>query len=496
MKVVTPAEMARIEKLAYEDGADEEAFMEAAGIGVAKAVRAFVDWQECGESVTLLVGKGNNGGDAYAAGFHLIGLGCKVQAIQVAPIDSCSDLCQLNHQRFVAAGGKIQEPADFNDADVIVDGLFGTGFQGKVEGAYAAVINAANESGLPTLAIDIPSGLNGETGEASEFTIQADGTISLGLPKLGLFLQDGPNIIGQLRHVDFGLDKQHVEAAEARMELMRKRGVESLLPPLMPNRHKYQAGHVVGLAGSPGMPGAAMIGALAALRSGAGIVRVAHPSGMEVELAGAPFEMIRIPYNQGEASTVLEALNKADAVFVGPGMGTGSHSLELLTQVIPALESPCVLDADALNVLASEKLKLPKGAILTPHMGEMHRLLGLAEKEELGLGFLDRIQAFVDQHEVYVVLKGYPTIVFHPRGVPKALLGGDPGMATAGVGDALTGVMTALLAQGLKPIDSALLAVYLHNWAGEAAAHSQTSYSLIATDLIEALPEAFLSLMD
>ncbi len=496
MKVVTPQEMARIESLAYSAGASEADFMEEAGKGIASRVDAFVSRSACAKEVVLLCGKGNNSGDAYVAGRYLLEQGYRVTAIQVKDIAESSQLCRKNHDRFIAKRGNVEEfkprkSSPFPKDAVIIDGLFGTGFHGVARNPYGALIRSANASKLPIIAIDIPSGLDGATGHAEGEVIVATETIYLGLPKLGFFVQDGWNYVGRLRYVNFGLDQEFIDQAESDLEMPQESDLRELLPPVRRNRHKYQAGLVVGLAGSPGMPGAAILSITAAIKSGAGIVRLMHPDGMQAELAACPPEIIRVPYSVQSISSIAESLSAGRACFIGPGIGRSTLAKALLEVLLPKLKVPCVLDADALYHLAHSHVLPPAYSVITPHYGEMGRLLHLDDRPDLTHDFLEQCQRYVEEHNVTLVLKGGPTCVLHP-GRPKCINAcGDPGMATAGSGDVLTGLIAACMAQGLAPHSAALLGVYLHAKAGEYAAEAKTSYCMVASDITEALPRAF-----
>lgn len=498
MKVVSAQEMARLEKLAYEEGCSEEAFMEAAGQGVAQLVQLVVAQYHIEPKIALLLGRGNNAGDAFVAGRMLVEGGFPVIGFALAPLEQCSPLCQLEGERFLRCGGKIIEvkkSADLHLGEVtlIVDGLLGTGFHGKIEGLFAEVIEVANDSKLPIIAIDVPSGVHGSGSDVTT-AIRATHTLFLGLPKTGCFLGEAWNYVGIPTLCDFGLPKHHLEKGEADFFLLEDQKMSLLLPTLRRTRHKYDAGYVVGIGGSSGMPGAALLSSLAALRSGAGLVRLLHPAGMESELAYASPEIIREAYRPGQFKKIEEALTKAKALFIGPGMGKTPAAARLLKRLLPHIHKPCVIDADALSLIAEYGLKIPPQAILTPHHGEMKRLLSLQE-DLPPLQFLKHTRAFAEEKGVTILLKGAPTFIFHPATLPCISSHGDCGMATAGSGDVLTGIIAALLAQGLRPFDAAILAAHLHGLAGEEAARIHTSYSMIAGDIITSLPSAFKQLL-
>ncbi len=495
MKIITAQEMGRIERLAYEKGASEEQFMESAGTGVAEAIQHLVAKLHLKPYITLLCGSGNNAGDAYVAGRILQEGGFDVQAIALAPFDKSSPLCQLQSRRFASGGGKISYVKElpslpFGNTELLIDGILGTGFHGEVKGLLKEVIEKVNASGLPVLSIDIPSGIDGTTGAIGGIAVRAFETLFLGLPKKGCFSQDVWDLVGNVRVHNFGLDQEYIDAAEVSYFLID----DALLRPILPNicrtRHKYEAGYVVGLGGSLGMPGAPVMSSFAALRAGAGIIRLLHPAGMEAELASAPFEVIRQGYPEGDISTILAAMSRASALFIGPGMGTGPAALAILQGILPHLQKPCVIDAEALTLLAEHDIPLPPQTIMTPHHGEMKRLLH-APKNLPFKDLLDQAQAYAQRKNVTLVLKGAPTFVLHPGSLPYVCAHGDPGMATAGSGDVLTGVIAGFLAQIHDPLNSALLGVQFHSLAGEYAAEQWTSYCMTATDITTALPLVF-----
>ena len=495
MKIVTVQEMTRIERLAYENGASEEEFMESAGMGVAEAAQRIVAKLHLKPYITLVCGPGNNAGDAYVAGRILRKGGFNVQAIALAPFVKSSPLCQLQSCRFESGGGKISyikemTPCFFGNAELLVDGILGTGFHGEVKGLLKEAIEKVNGSGLPVLSIDIPSGIDGTTGAIGGSAVRAFETLFLGLPKTGCFSQDVWDLVGNVRVHNFGLDQKYIDAAETSYVLIDDAWVRSILPKICRTRHKYEAGYVVGLGGSIGMPGAPVMSSFAALRAGAGIVRLLHPAGMEAELASTPFEVIRQGYSEGDLSTIVAAMDRASAVFIGPGMGTGPEALAVLQGVLPHLQKPCVIDADALTLLAEHDIPLPAQTLMTPHHGEMKRLLQ-APKDLSFKELLAQTQAYVQRKNVTLVLKGAPTFVLHPGGTPYVCAHGDPGMATAGSGDVLTGILAAFLAQTQDLLKSALLGVQFHGLAGELAAQQWTSYSMVATDITAALPLVF-----
>lgn len=500
MKVVTAAEMATLEKRAYKNGCSEEEFMEEAGKAIALAIEQFVFENNRSRDVAVLCGKGNNGGDGFVAARFLQQMNFSVHVIHLYPIKDCSELCQKNYQCYIDEGGSVFHYKNSEDLvlpqdGVILDGIFGTGFHGAINEPIASFIKMINSSGIPIIAIDIPSGVNGNTGQVEGEAIQAHTTVYLEMPKSGFFLENGWNYVGKLKHAEFGLPSEYIDKAKASFIMSERETLQSLLPPVIRNRHKYQVGLVVGLAGSPGMPGAAMLSSLATFRGGAGIVRLLHPDGMQAELSPSPYELIRIPFNEGDKEKVLTELNKAAATFIGPGIGRDPATRKLLKQILPHIEKPCVVDGDGLTLAAEENIPFPQTAILTPHHGEMQKLLKMADNPSLTENFLQKCSDFAQKNSVTLILKGAPSFIFHPGKITQVNPTGDPGMATAGSGDALTGLLAALLAQGLEPHSAAILGVYLHGLAGEIAVEARgTHYGLMASDIINHFEVAFHSL--
>jgi hydroxyethylthiazole kinase-like uncharacterized protein yjeF len=478
VKVVSAAEMARIEELAIQEGCSEERFIEEAGRQVASAAMQFIEERHLPKIVYLLVGKGNKGADAYAAGAALMEEGFRVRAFACFPPETCGEWNRKMGERFARARGQTirfydGEELRFEEG-LVIDGLLGTGFRGLVEGKVETAIRVANALNNPVLSIDLPSGLDGTTGDARGACIEAEQTVTMGMAKSGLFLRDGWNHTGRLLIGDFGLPCRFHDLSQEMAYLLDPTRLP--LPNIVRNRHKYQAGYVVGYSGSEAMRGAPKMAGLAALRAGAGIVRVFSKG----DIGDAPMELICRKWN---AKEWRKELKRASAVFAGPGLGEVSRGW------IKEIAIPAVFDADALQKGA----RFPEHAILTPHRGEMLRLLGLKSppQEE---DFLGRCQKFAERQHIILVLKGAPTYLFAHGKPPLIMTQGDPGMATAGAGDVLTGVLAGLLAQKMEKYDAAALGTYLHGLAGEKAAQEKTSYGLIAGDLIEYLPRSFQAL--
>lgn len=492
MKIVSPKEISALEKRAFAEGVHERELMENAGKAVAHYCQNLIEQNGLPPQVLILTGKGNNGGDGFVAGRCLIEEGFTVHAIQLQ--NHLSPLCLEEKKRFIQAEGVLLSFEEMEDGihsyGVIIDALFGTGFTGTIEGDLRKVVHLANQSELPILAIDIPSGLNGETGEVAGACIQATVTLALTAPKMGFFLGNGWNCIGKLEVVPIGLPDLYYEEMEPEGYLLEKSHLHPLLPPIVRNRHKFQRGHAVILAGSPGMTGSSYLSSFGAFRGGAGYVHLLVRDGMEEAYHNLP-ELITPNISSMEIEEVLDLINGADACLVGPGFGRSDPDQKFLKELIPQLQVPTVLDADALYLLSRKEIPLPEQVLLTPHHGEMARLLG-QERPAFNKAFIQECQAYAKERGLHLLLKGAPTFYLSPaEEIPIALPFGDPGMATAGAGDLLSGVLAALLAQKLEIPDAALLGASLHGLAGELAAKKVTSYAMKAMDIGECLPEAF-----
>lgn len=494
MEVIQASEMARIEKLAFQDGASGDAFMQKAAKGIAEAVDRYINEHHLERKISFFAGKGNNGGDAFCAALLLLREGYQLTGYHTDPLDTCSPLCQKYGKAFqdqasdlvlIETVDQIGLPLD----GILLDGILGTGFKGKPTPNLEAIFNKINEAKVPVFAIDIPSGLNGDTGVVESVAIEASHTLFLGLPKKGFFVRDGWNHVGQLESVDFGLDPKYIKQAKAEYELLQEEDIQSLFPKVIRNRHKYQAGYVVGLTGSKGMMGASLLSGMAALKSGAGIVKVIHLEDEFTDQAANP-ELIHKTLGFDQVDEAIALMHQATAVYLGPGMGTSDKVLTFLTKLLPQIEKPCVLDADALTLIAKNKLAFPKETLITPHLGEMHRLLG--QKPEDPLELIELCKQYVAEHPITLLLKGGPSFIFQKDLIPLVNPTGDPGMATAGSGDVLTGILVGLLSQtGMDTLKAAKLGVFLHGKVGEVVAKKKSSYCAVASDLVKFLYKVF-----
>lgn len=491
MKIIRAEEMARIERLSFEGGCSEEAFMEQAGLGITNTLLSITKKSH----ITLLVSKGNNSGDAYVVGKYLLQKGYFPLALEISTKNR-SSLCEIKRKEYLKGGGEIKTYregiVEHLPSTVFLDGLFGTGIKGEMEEPYTQLCAEVNASNHLIISIDIPSGLNGTTGIASKNTLQANHTIYLGCAKTGFFIHDGPKHTGTLHFVDFGLPLEYLEKASVDMQLFQKSYVCRKPRALKATRHKYENGCILSISGSKSMPGAALLNCMGAFRSGAGIVYL-H-TGKGTLLPQRPWELI---VSEGEVNEIPEKLfKKAHALVIGPGLEETSSNQKSIVKLLKESNIPSVIDASALNMIAStNNLTFPRNSVLTPHLQEMHRLLMLKERSPIDLPFLKLCQDYARINKVTLLLKGAPTFIFDGNAPPIAMLEGCAGLAKAGSGDVLSGIIAAFLARGFTSKKSALLGTYIHSLAGKYAADEKSHLSLTASDLIDKLPLAIKNLI-
>lgn len=498
MKVVTATEMALLEQEAFKEGASPDLFMQNAAGGIAAAISDYMRSVSAQKRITLIAGKGNNAGDGFSAAIILMTRGFKVEAFQLYPIEECTPLCQKYAKKFQESGGVIHFIKGSDEFilplnGIILDGVFGTGFKNEPSEFICDVFNKINEVKVPVFSIDIPSGLEGDSGYVKKAAVKADFTIFLGLPKKGFFIRDGWNYVGHLVHVDFGLDPKFIEKSHFEFEMLTLREVSCLVPEIKRSRHKYQSGFVIGISGCKEMMGASILSGMGALKSGAGIVKLIH---LEDEFTNSSVypELIHKTFKCKQLDEILLFIEKANALYIGPGIGLDLKVEKFLIEFFKTIDKTCVIDADALTLIAQNKIELPKKAILTPHTGEAKRLLNIQDDDIEVL--LKASQSYVDEKDVILVLKGAPTFIFSKNQQPFVNITGDPGMATAGSGDVLTGMMAALCStQDADPLSCAKLAVFLHGKAGEFAAAKNTSFALTATDILKSIHKAWIFLI-
>jgi NAD(P)H-hydrate epimerase len=479
----TAAQVRDFDRLAIEHyDLPGEILMERAGTAVFSAIRE--RWPGL-KRLAVLTGTGNNGGDGFVVARLASEAGLQACVLQLGERENLRGDALVNARRWSQLGG-IWQPFDGipDNAELVVDAMLGTGLQRDVCGEWLRAIEAVNGSGIPCVAVDLPSGLNSDTGTIMGAAIRAVATVSFIGLKQGMFTGDGPDCCG-----DILFDGLDVPAAVYRSSVLSARRIDwdklrSLLPRRRRNTHKGHFGHVLVIGGNHGMGGAARLAAEAALRVGSGLVSLLTRPGHVAAILSARPEIMAVGVDPGEVPSDL--LRRVDIIAVGPGLGADEWASALLQAAIDA-GRPMVVDADALRGLATRTLRRDDW-VLTPHPGEAAAMLGVCAAEVAADRFTigHRLQ---QRYGGSVVLKGAGTLVHNADASPAAVCdGGNPGMASGGMGDALTGIIAGLLAQGLSPRDAAEAGVCLHAAAGDAAAVAGQR-GLLASDLIAELRE-------
>lgn len=498
IKVVAVEEMTRLERKAISEGADEESFMEEAG----EKIACFLEEKICAESdleFLVLCGRGNNGGDGYVIARKLQLAGQPVKVFSPYAEQICSPLCRQKRAEYERAGGILLSAQEaislLCSSSHIIDALLGTGFRSgrALAPELQEWIGRCNDrpSSTQLIAVDIPSGLDGNDGSLSSLAMRADHTCTLELPKLGLFIREGWQHSGTISLHSFGLQDKYLEEARGVAELLIEPCVAL---PYRRDQHKYLAGEVRIVAGWGEMEGAAILAGMAALRSGAGLARLYHSPDWRAQRPIPPELLSYSVCSTGEILQREENSRYSRALLMGPGMGREQSALSLLRQLLGETTFPTVVDADAIYAYACMRKKEEGNSsqlLFTPHRGELRALLSYQTFPEEEMLWRD-CQQFVQQSRSILLLKGAPSLLFSPDHLPFIQPCGSAGMATAGSGDVLSGVIAALLARGIPPWKAALWGSYLHGRAGEIAVGNQGVYGLIASDLVEALPTAFL----
>jgi NAD(P)H-hydrate epimerase len=508
--VVTAQQMQELDRLtSARYGIPSLLLMEHAGTeAVREMAAAFPDLAR--SRLVVLCGRGNNGGDGFVIARHLLDDGAQVETYLLASRDEVKGDARTNLEILEKLGAgprEIRDPAQLSalgerlaTADVLVDALLGTGTRGPAQGLLAQAIELLNAAGRPVVAVDIPSGLAADLAEVPGPAVRARLTVTFALPKRCLLLYPAAACAGSVRIVDIGIPSRLRRDAGLRLHLLEAQDAAAAFPVRDPAAHKGTFGHVLVIAGSMGKTGAATLCGLAAQRVGAGLVTVAVPRSLNDILEVKLTEVMTVPVPETEERTVaLEALEPLrrlvegkSAVALGPGLGTHPSTRQCVREFLATCQVPVVLDADGLNALAGEPDFLRRVAgplVLTPHPGELSRLLGVPREEILG----DRVtvaQDLATRLRVTLVLKLARTIVADATGGATINPTGNPGMASGGTGDVLTGLIAGLLGQGREPTLAARAGVYLHGLAGDLAARALGEEPLLASDLLERVPEA------
>ncbi|WP_321413994.1 NAD(P)H-hydrate dehydratase [uncultured Desulfobacter sp.] len=518
MIIVTTEQMQQMDKNTIETfGIPGRVLMENAGRGALEMLSDYFDLE--GGRVAVMAGRGNNGGDGFVIGRYLMEIGVSVSffllssrdrvqgdakanmdlVLNLMPEHSLSQFIEIPDKASLDEATEILE-----DHDLFVDAIFGTGLNSDVRGIYRDVIELINDSGKSVFSVDIPSGINADTGAVCGVAIQADATATFAFAKAGHILYPGNFHTGDLEVIDIGIPGHIVKAQSPNIFLPEPHDISGLIPARDFNAHKGSFGHLLVLAGSPGKTGAAALCANAAMRTGAGLVTLGVPEKLMPVMEPMVIEpmttaLAQTPSGGLDAAAlddIITLLADKAALALGPGIGTDSGTRELIKSILAISSVPMVIDADGLNCIAKEldilnTVKAP--VILTPHPGEMARLTGKTT-EDIQHNRMATAREFAEKHKVILVLKGAHTLVACPDGTVSICPTGNPGMACGGMGDVLTGIIAAFLAQNLPPESAALAGVYAHGLCGDLLAEDQT-FGFSASDMVASIPQALKTLI-
>lgn len=506
VKIVTADEIRRLDRAAVQEkGIPGVVLMENAGRAVADLVlERFSPLNGC--TVWIACGTGSNGGDGFVIARHLAVAGASVTVQLIGDENRIKGDARVHYEilRRIGVAPGVDAP---RDARIKIDALLGTGVKGAPRDEIAAAIDALNAAHAPTIAVDMPSGVDADTGASPGAAVRADVTVTFGYPKLGLFLSPGADLAGEIVVSPIGFPWTALESATP-YTWLRPGEMRRLLPERPRESHKGMFGHLLVAGGSRGMSGAPAMAARAALRTGAGLVTVAAPQCAQPIIASRLDEAMTVPLLERDGAMaaqsvdqILDLASKMDAVCLGPGMTQQEETQAAICELLRRLDKPVVLDADGLNALARHPESLAGRqalTVLTPHPGECARLLGV-DTSAIQTDRIGAVRNAAKRYGSVVVLKGARTLICDGRkdSLPVAVnTTGNPGMATGGSGDTLTGIIGAFVARGMDGFDAACLGVYLHGSAGDIAAASIGPQGMIAGDICEAVPAAILRLME
>jgi hydroxyethylthiazole kinase-like uncharacterized protein yjeF len=532
MKVTTADEMRTIDSETINNyGIPGVVLMERAGLSVASRVKELVGRGK----VIIFSGRGNNGGDGFVVARNLHNDGWDVRVFLTAKPEDLRGDALLHYKIAVKYGVQIKQIKDllihqqamFTPHSIVVDALLGTGLSKDVTGVFSDVIDIVNASGRPVFSVDIPSGISSDNGQIMGKAVKARYTITFGLPKRGHLVHPGAEYSGRLYVEDIGFPKKLVHSEKLNVELLDKKTLYPIIPQRHSYSHKGNYGHVLIVAGSRGKTGAALMAAKACLKTGAGLVTLGVPESLaHVFQSRVTEEMTLVLPDKGDGTLSREAARSildflhgtAHLLAIGPGIGTSAEIARVMKDLIKNSSSPIIIDADGINALRGERGIFKKAnvpVIVTPHPGEMARLLQDSGRKTTGAqkgshfqkpdsGILkaierDRINtalSFSRDTKTHLVLKGVPTIIATPDNRAFINATGNPGMAKGGTGDVLTGMIAGFLSQTMNPLNASILGVFMHGLAGDIAASEKGIHALMATDIVDKIPDAFSALIN
>ena len=504
IKVVAAEEMREMDRYTIKDvGVPGVVLMENAGAETAMVILDLLEDVE-NPLVHIFCGKGNNGGDGFVIARHLSNNGIEVIVFNLVEEKEIKGDALINYKivkkmdipiTFIRKPADLTKYEELESPDIIIDALLGTGIKGAVRGFVKDAIDFINDLDIPVLSVDIPSGLNANTGDVDGSAIAAEATVTMALPKRCHLFYPAKNFVGDLYIADIGMPARVISNNSVKVQLIDDEDIQ--MPFRSPNAHKYQFGRVAVLAGSPGYTGAAVLTAEATLKIGAGMVILGIPKSLNPIFEQKLTEVITSPLPETERQTIgkislpaiQELLDWSDVLAIGPGLSRGEEVQETIIQILKNYSKPVVIDADALFALANHSNFLKRKAhpnwILTPHTGEFLRFLPKESIVSLASDPIGRAQRFATEHRLNLLLKGAPSLAVDSNGNVYINSTGNSGLASGGSGDVLTGIIAGLIAQKLTPIESAYTANFLHGFIADYVAKEQTEQTLVAGDLIK-----------
>ena len=508
MYLVTAVEMRDMDRLAIEShGIPGLVLMESAGKGAARVLLAqFADHLKAG--VGIICGKGNNGGDGFVMARYLADHRIRVTVYLLAKTSMVKGDAAANLNRLAPLNIPVIEVPDENafskaissldQHGLLVDAILGTGLSADVKGFFKTVIDYMNQRPTPIFAVDVPSGLNSDTGQPCGACIRAQATATFALPKIGHFSYPGAEYTGKLEIIDIGIPEAVVQSVKPKQQLLTAEQIRHRLRPRSADTHKGRTGHLLVVAGSVGKTGAAALAAGSAMRCGAGLVTLSIAESLHSIAETLVLEVMTAPLTESRCGVLGDAavddikklISGKACLAIGPGIGQAPETRRLIQKIITQIEIPVVIDADGLNNLTGQtqllkNLKAP--AVLTPHPGEMARLID-ATPAEVQHNRLKCARDFATNFKVHVVLKGAATVIAHPDGKAYINPTGNSGMASGGMGDVLTGVLAGFITQGFSPEEAAHAAVYLHGAAADTLAKTIGPFGYLAGEVMNAIP--------
>ncbi len=504
-KVCTAQEMRNIDRISIDSyQIPGIVLMENAALACVGEIKK--DFPLADISVCVVCGKGNNGGDGLAIARHLHNDGAKVKVLLVSGSEYLGD-AKINYDICESMDIDIDEISDIDDfvhtlsqCDVIIDAILGTGAKGEITGHLYDVINAVNESGKYVLSVDVPSGINSDTGEVLTVAVNGTKTVTFGAYKRGMFLYPAADFTGEIVVAPISIPQSVIDAQGININVTDNEFVKNIIKNRKNNSHKGDYGKLLIIAGSKGMSGAAYLASEAALRSGAGLITVACPECINSVLENKTTEVMTMPLDEVDGcisynsiTKILKKVTEVDAVLIGPGLGRGRDICEIVKEVLKRSTVPVIVDADALYAVSQNMDVLKECTcelIFTPHAMEMSRLTGVAA-EEIENDRINISRDFSDETGAVLLLKGHHTIVTSPSLKQYINNTGNAGMASGGCGDVLAGIISALVAKGTECTYSAAAGAYIHGLAGDIAKEKYGVESMSARDIIDCLSDAF-----